>query len=137
MVLKIDADVAVNRGFLRFPNHRYMRLIQVPYGEIFAYARDVFKVMEIGEGRFFNQLVEIEPELRAVVHPDVCREKTWTNLVNISGMMDLAALAARQDTEALEQFTKDFIEAYNSANLLWEQGLFEEGQYGGKCSAGE
>ena len=138
MVLTIDADVNVNRGYLRFPNHMYMRLVQEPFGEIWAYARDVFKVMEIDERRFFECLVEVAPELRAAMHPSVCGEKKWTNLVNITGMMDLAALAARQDTEALEEFKEDFIKAYNSADLLWEQGLFkEEDEIGSPCAVGE
>ena len=142
MLWTIEPGAKVTRGYIRFPNGIFMRLLRECNKETWIYARDVYKVMEVSEDNYLRTLFKLNPECRALLSPDTCNEKTWVNLVTIKGAFALAELASQGDCSLLAHFLADFSNSYCSPGsfssaLLWEQDLFgEEEEDEQKCPAG-
>lgn len=141
MVLLVNPGDKAKRGYLYMPNGSVIRLMNIPGKGVWVVARDIYRTLELDESNFLKTIAEVDPSRRGAVHPHVGNTKTWVNLVTVGGMLDLLELELdeelRRGDKTLGDFYANFMDAYGSRRTMWEQALFEEGDHGSDCAAGE
>lgn len=122
-----NQEAQMTKGYLRLPRAKVIRLIKTSVGEIFYFARDVYKVLHRPEDKYLIEILKVPDEDKMTVHPWVAREPTWVNVVNWEGLARLAMICTDND-----QVTKDDLlmtiedAAADPSNILWEQVLWDE-----------
>lgn len=123
----VGAEAKVTKGYLRLPKQKVMRLIKTSVGEIYYFARDIYKILGRPENKYLTQVISLPDEFKMVIHPWAGKEETWVNVVTWDGVARLGRLASDNDLWAVDDMLIMIEDAAaDPNNILWEQTLWSE-----------